>query len=98
MALVKITRSRQMTIPKELFDELELHQGDYVEITRRGDQLIVRPKVVMDRDKEQAKERLFKLLDRIHARNKNVAPKEVEREIAQAIQEVRKNRRKRTSS
>ena len=98
MPLVKITRSRQVTIPKELFDELELRHGDYVEISRRGDQLVMRPKVVIDRDKEQAKERLFKLLDRIHARNKNVDPQEVERGIAQAIQEVRKSRRKRTSS
>lgn len=97
MPLVKITRSRQVTIPKKLFDELELRQGDYVEIIRRGDQLVLRPKSVMDRGKEEAREHLFELLDRIHARNRSVDPEEVEREIAKAIQEVRENRRKRSS-
>ncbi len=98
MPLVKITRSRQVTIPKELFDELELRQGDYVEIIRKGDQLVLRPKSVMDRDRAEAKEQLFKLLERIWERNKDVDPELVEREIAQALKEVRKSRRKPSES
>lgn len=93
MSLVKITRSRQVTIPKELFDELDLQQGDYLEVTREGDQLILRPKAVVDRERAQAKDRLSKLLERIWERNEDVDPEEVERVVGQAIQEVRLARR-----
>ncbi|MFQ5870395.1 MAG: AbrB/MazE/SpoVT family DNA-binding domain-containing protein [Candidatus Zixiibacteriota bacterium] len=93
MPLVKITRSRQVTIPKELFEGLDLQQGDYIEVTREGDQLILRPKTVVDRQRAQAKDRLFKLLEQIWERNKDVDPEVVEREVAQALQEVRQARR-----
>jgi AbrB family looped-hinge helix DNA binding protein len=94
MPLVKIPRSRQVTIPKQLFEELELQQGEYVEVTRQGEELILRPQAVVDRDRARAKERLQQLLERIWERNKDVDPEEVEREVTAAIQEVRAERRK----
>jgi AbrB family looped-hinge helix DNA binding protein len=93
MPLVKITRSRQVTIPKELFETLNLQQGDYIEVTQEGDALLLRPKVVLDRDRNQAKAQLFKMLDRVWARNKDVDPKLIEKEIAQALKEVRQRKR-----
>lgn len=96
MPLVKITRSRQVTIPKELFEELELQQGDYVEIIRDKDQLILRPKTLVDRTKAQAKAQLEKLLERIWKRNRDVDPKEVERVVAEELQKLRQQRRVKT--
>ncbi len=91
MPLVKITRSRQITIPKKLFDKLGLHQGDYLEIIQEGEQLIVRPQTVVDRSRAAARERLAQLLERVWERNQDVDPKLVEREVAKAIQEVRRS-------
>jgi AbrB family looped-hinge helix DNA binding protein len=97
MPLVKITRSRQVTIPKELFEALHLQQGDYLEITREGEHLILRPKAVVDRERDEAKTRLFKLLDQIWERNRDVDLDLVEREVARTLREVRQNPRATTS-
>lgn len=90
MPLVKITRSRQVTIPKELFEALTLQQGDYVEVIRKGNQLILRPQSIVNRDRAQAQAELETLIKEIWAHNKDLDPKEVEREVALAIKEVRK--------
>lgn len=94
MPLVKITRSRQVTIPKKLFEELELEQGDYIEVIREGEQLILRPQDVVDRERAVAKDQLQKLLEGIWARTHDADPEEVEREVAAALQEVRQARHK----
>lgn len=91
MPLVKITRSRQVTIPKELFEKLDLHQGEYIEITQDGNQLILRPKQIVDREREEAKERFFQTVERIWERNKDLDPEVVEEEAVQALKEVRQH-------
>jgi len=89
MPIVKITRNRQVTIPKELFEQLDLHQGEYVEIARDGDHLILRPKELIDRQREDAKQAFFETVDRIWERNRDVDPEQVEREVEKALDEVR---------
>ncbi len=89
MPIVKITRNRQVTIPKELFEQLDLHQGAYVEISRDGDQLILRPKELIDRQREDAKQAFFETVDRIWERNRDVDPERIEREVEKALDEVR---------
>jgi len=91
MPLSKITRNRQVTIPKEIFDTFKLKEGELVEFTEDGTQIILRPKSVVDRD--EAKERLFKIIDTIQERNKDVDPELVEREVAKAIKESRQHKR-----
>lgn len=88
MPMVKITRSRQVTIPKKLFKELDLHRGDYLEVTREGDRLVLRPQTMMDREKAKAKQRLTQLLEQVWERNQDVDPELVEQEVAQALKEV----------
>jgi len=88
MPLSKITRNRQVTIPKEIFEAFNLKQGDYVEFSKDGTQIIIRPQTIVDRD--EAKRRLFELVDSIQERNRDVDPEVVEREVAKAIQESRK--------
>jgi AbrB family looped-hinge helix DNA binding protein len=87
MPTVKIGRSRQVTIPKRLFEELGLREGDYVEVDRQGHQIILTPKVLINREKVKAE--LFELIDQIRERNKNLKPEDVKKAISQALSEVR---------
>jgi len=92
MPIVKVGRSRQVTIPKKLFEELQLKEGDYVEVELERDQLILTPKELIDRDKAQAE--LFELISRIRERNNDVSPEGVEAALQEALEEVRAARRR----
>jgi AbrB family looped-hinge helix DNA binding protein len=48
MPVVKIRTNRQITIPKRIFDELGLKEGDYMEVTRAKDKVVVKPKRLVD--------------------------------------------------
>ncbi|HEU68243.1 MAG TPA: AbrB/MazE/SpoVT family DNA-binding domain-containing protein [Candidatus Acetothermia bacterium] len=89
MPLVKITRSRQVSIPEDLCEEMGLREGDYVEISRRGDQLVLRPMAVVDR----AQAELAQLLEPVWERNKGADPAAVEADVEKAVGEVRTGRR-----
>lgn len=41
MKLVKVTRKRQITIPKEISDEIGVKEGDYVRICLDNDKRII---------------------------------------------------------
>lgn len=43
--IAKIGTSRQVAIPKKIYDRLNLDAGDYVEIVAENDRLIFTPKV-----------------------------------------------------
>ena len=94
MPLVKITRNRQVTLPKSLCQELGLEEGDYVEIVREGDHLVLRPKKLVDKTLQEKKERLFQLLERVWERTKDVEPALIEEEVRKALAEVRAEKRK----
>ncbi len=42
---VKIGQSRQVVIPKRLYDELNLVPGDYLEVALEGERLVLIPQV-----------------------------------------------------
>lgn len=50
MALVKVTRNFQISIPKEIRAALQLEEGDYVELEERDGQIVLIPKKVIDAD------------------------------------------------
>ena len=50
MALTKVGPKYQVTIPKEARSAAGLKVGDFVEATVRDGVVVLRPKVVMDRD------------------------------------------------
>jgi AbrB family looped-hinge helix DNA binding protein len=53
MPTVKLGASRQIVIPKKLYDELGLAAGDYLEVELyEGGRLIVTPKDLVDRHPE----------------------------------------------
>jgi len=93
MALLKILRSSQITLPAELRKRFNLVEGDYLEarVTREG--ILLKPVSVVDRQK--AGQTLLKLLARVHAKQppSDLSPQEQEEEIAQEIKAFRKQKR-----
>ena len=50
MPTVKIRTNRQVTVPKVIFDDLGLKEGDYVDVSRQGGDIVIRPKRLVDLD------------------------------------------------
>jgi len=48
MLLVKIRTNRQITVPKAIFDDLGLKEGDFVEVRLQGTDIVIRPKRLVD--------------------------------------------------
>jgi AbrB family looped-hinge helix DNA binding protein len=46
----KIGQRRQVVIPKGVFDELGLREGDYVEVRRAKGAVVIKPKRIVDPD------------------------------------------------
>ena len=49
MTAVKVGISRQVVIPKKLYDQLGLTPGDYLEVKREGDRIILTPKTLIEK-------------------------------------------------
>lgn len=49
MALTKVTRNGQVTIPSELRRQLRIEEGDLIELQAAGDHLILVPKKLIDK-------------------------------------------------
>lgn len=68
MPTVKIRTNRQVTVPKVIFDDLGLKEGDYVDVSLQGSDIVIRPKRLVDFDdtlsaeEEQLVERGFREL------------------------------------
>ena len=56
MSAIKVGASRQVAIPKKLHDELGLSPGDYLEIERKGNQLVLTPKSLVEKRLAEALE------------------------------------------
>ncbi len=50
MPTVKIRTNRQVTVPKVIFDNLGLKEGDYVDVSLQGSDIVIRPKRLVDLD------------------------------------------------
>ena len=48
MAMAKITRNFQVSIPKEVRDRLHLAEGDLVEVQERDGEIVMVPKKLID--------------------------------------------------
>ena len=46
----KIKMNRQVTIPKDIFDDLKWEEGDFVEVKRAKDGVLIKPKKLVDPD------------------------------------------------
>ena len=54
MPVVKIRANRQVTIPKTIFDELGLEEGQFVKVVRQQNGVFFKPKKLVDSDIEEA--------------------------------------------
>jgi AbrB family looped-hinge helix DNA binding protein len=50
MALVKITRNFQVSIPKQVREALGLEEGDFIEVEERDGAIVMLPKKLIDAD------------------------------------------------
>jgi AbrB family looped-hinge helix DNA binding protein len=70
MPTMKIRTNRQVTVPKAIFDELGLKEGDFVDVTQDGSRIVIEPKRLVNfdetlsADEEAAVERGFRELKR----------------------------------
>ena len=49
-SIVRIRTNRQVSIPKVIFDDLKLREGDFVEVKRAKDGVLIKPKKLVDPD------------------------------------------------
>ena len=87
MPLVKIIRHGQITLPIELRRALNLKEGSYLQVELEKDKIILKPVMLIERDK--AVEKMLKLMDRVQSRAEGISEEEVERDVLEAIQEIR---------
>lgn len=92
MPVIKILCNGQLTLPAKFRETLELKQGDLLNAGLEEDKIILKPVTTIERKivKEKTRERFFKLIDKTWDKNKNTDPKEVERIVNEAIEEVRR--------
>ena len=88
MSWARVLRSGQVTFPKEIRTSLNLKEGDIIDFELKDSMVIVRPKTFVD----QSKAELWKMVDRMHEKLKDEDPDNIERAIAEALKEVRKEK------
>lgn len=90
MALVRLKRAAQITLPAELRKQFNLEEGDYLEAEAVEGGILLKPVSVMDR--EQARRKLREVLDHVHANlsPSDQSPREREEEITRIIKELRR--------
>lgn len=49
MSLVQLRDKSQITIPSSIRKELGIKKGDYLEITKEDDRIVIIPKIVVDK-------------------------------------------------
>ena len=95
MPLVKVKEKFQITLPAELREALHLAVGDLLEATIQDNVIVLKPKVVVDR--EQAWEKIEHAMASVEDRapNPQQSPQEQEEEIAEMIKDYRQDHAKR---
>ena len=89
MALVRLKRAAQITLPAELRKQFNLEEGDYLEVEAVEGGILLRPIAVIDR--QHARQALRDILDRVHAKlpPSDKSPLEQEEDITRIIKELR---------
>ncbi len=50
MAIGKVGQRRQVVIPKDIFEDLNMHEGDFVEVKKQNNGVFIKPKKLVDED------------------------------------------------
>lgn len=88
MSIVRLLRSGQVTLPTKIREALDLKAGTFLEVGLKGKSIVITPKKLTDKD--EAKERIFSLVDKVWKKNKDINPDEVEALVEEAVKAVRK--------
>ena len=90
MALLKLKRAAQITIPAELRKQFNLEEGDYLEAEAVEEGILLKPMTVMSRRK--AWDKVVEVMERVHAKQppSDKSPKEQEEELTRIIKGLRK--------
>jgi AbrB family looped-hinge helix DNA binding protein len=90
MALLKIRRFSQITLPAELRKQFNLSEGDYLEVEAVEQGILLKPVAVVEREK--AWKQVFGAMKRVEDRKPKPkqSPKEQEEEIARMVKDFRK--------
>jgi AbrB family looped-hinge helix DNA binding protein len=95
LPLVKIKEKFQITLPVELREALHLAVGDLLEATIQDNVIVLKPKVVVDREQAWAKIEHAMASVKDRAPKPNQSPQEQEEEIAEIIKDYRRDHAKR---
>ncbi len=90
MALVRLLRTGQITLPAELRRRFKLGAGDYLEAAATEEGILLKPVEVVDR--RQALERMFAAKARVKPTPEQAkkSPEEQEREIFDEVKAMRR--------
>jgi AbrB family looped-hinge helix DNA binding protein len=90
MTLLKVRKSAEITLPREIRDALNLHEGDYLEAEVVEGGVLLRPVAATDR--EAAWREIRKAQATVHPTRRQAAKsvEEQEREILDVVNEVRR--------
>ena len=90
MALLKLRRFFQLTLPAELRKKFNLTEGDYLEAEAVEGGILLKPVAVVDR--ENAWNQVFEVMQLVHARQprSKKSPEQEEKEIAKMVKDFRK--------
>ena len=91
MALLRLRRAAQITLPAELRKLFNLAEGDYLEAEAVKEGILLKPVSVVGR--ERARAELLAVMDRVHAKQppSNRSEQEEEEEIVAEIKALRKH-------
>jgi AbrB family looped-hinge helix DNA binding protein len=87
MSYVRVLRGGQITMPKELRESLEIKEGDILEVEMENRKVVLKPKVLVDKD--QAWARLNQVMKKVGRRHRKISGKEVEEDVLEAIKSTR---------
>jgi len=90
MALLKILRSAQITLPAELRRKFNLAEGDYLEAQAVKEGILLKPVTVVEREKAWKKALAAVKSVKDKKPNPKQTPQEQEEEIAQWVKEFRR--------
>jgi AbrB family looped-hinge helix DNA binding protein len=74
-------------MPKELRESLEIKEGDILEVEMENKRVILKPKLLVDKD--QAWARLDQVMKKVGKRHRKISEKEVEKDTSEAIKGIR---------
>ena len=87
MPFVRVLRGGQITMPKELRKILEIKEGDILEVEMEKNKVVLKPKVLVDKDR--AWKKLNQVMAKVGQRHRQIPEKEVEKDVLEAIKKVR---------